>query len=403
MSWQGRHPGTEGSTGRSHEEYILSAPQSAGDAHPPQVNETRQKEFVTGRSVSEAAVAACLPAILELKMDGSVLRQDVNSEIASALSALTVLDPKLTKKIQKMAKKIGIPTDDVEVLLNFATAGGLSDTDLLAIRGSEHIGGDLDAFLAFFTLQNGAHFSGMRPENVEEFMVRALNTGREAARPRGGQSVEEKAKRAMSKVLMTLPAGDRDDMRQLIGSLGILGNADRIAGAHTVYTLNRSGPQYTLDELKGLLSAHRAALIANAFQATSNRNHLTFVRLCCQYNAGTDPSSAMVLLTNVQACLEDGHNTMAVYREDKHYNGGSHGDDRTGFLHFQCLDGVQVEIHTHWQESVRKLISMHVQIGGANGTEINKWEFFGSVQSAIRDAHNAAAAPLAPTGGSLSL
>lgn len=336
-------------------------------------------------------------------MDDSELRREISDGIASAHAGLRTLDAKQIKKIQKMAKKLGMHADDVPVLLGFATAGGLSDTELTAILRSEHIGSDLNEFLTFVTCQDGAQFSGMSPDDVEDFMAIALSRGQEAPRPRGGRSEEEKAERAMSQVLAGLPAGDRDDMQQLIESLSILDNADRIAGVHTVYTLNSAGPEYTLIELAGLLSSHSAALVAEAFQATGNNNHLTFVRLCCQYNAGTDPSSAMVLLTNVQACLEDGHNTMAVYKADKKYNGGANGDERTGFLRFQCRDGTPVEIHTHWRTSVRKLVSMHVQEGGANGTEINQWSFFGSVQNAIRDAHNVAAVPLAPTGGTLSL
>jgi hypothetical protein len=47
------------------------------------------------------------------------------------------------------------------------------------------------------------------------------------------------------------------------------------------------------------------------------------------------------------------------------------------------------------------LLSMHVQLGGANSLEVNEYNHFKLTQTQILDAHNNSAFP--PSGGTLSL
>jgi hypothetical protein len=97
---------------------------------------------------------------------------------------------------------------------------------------------------------------------------------------------------------------------------------------------------------------------------------------------------------------------MAVYQADTRYNSAhDFPDSRTGFLRYHFATGGFVELHTHWNVNVRKIVSIHVKEGADKSTELNAWApaFFGVVNTAVLAAHNAATGNLAPTGGQLTL
>ena len=87
-------------------------------------------------------------------------------------------------------------------------------------------------------------------------------------------------------------------------------------------------------------------------------------------------------------------------KEDVHYQGGGAGH-RTGFLQYVFNDSTMY-IHTHWNETEKRLYSMHVQ-AGTNGTEINNWPDFGEVTNEVLRAQNAAEPTTDPENGVLTL
>jgi hypothetical protein len=144
-----------------------------------------------------------------------------------------------------------------------------------------------------------------------------------------------------------------------------------------------------------------------ALNGTSGDDSPTFVGLWLQYGVQPDSAESFKKLVRLQARLEDKDGVLRVFQQDVVYAGSHDPPSRTGFLKYN-FGGDEVELHTHWNEVTKRIVSIHVKEGGDKSTEINHWgEFFGAINQAVLAAHNVATGNLKPRtqpeGGKLSL
>ncbi len=162
---------------------------------------------------------------------------------------------------------------------------------------------------------------------------------------------------------------------------------------------------YGVGPLLDLVIFHGYAAVLAALAATAAENRLTYLQLWLSYGVVAGSEVQLKRLVRFQARLRDGANPVfTVYQADRVYAGSLDPPSRTGFLRYNFGNEV-MEVHTHWNEKTKRLVSMHVQDNSANGLEMNQWTWFADVATAVRDSHNGGAhAPTTdPVGGSLSL
>jgi hypothetical protein len=152
-------------------------------------------------------------------------------------------------------------------------------------------------------------------------------------------------------------------------------------------------------------ATHGMSTVRTALEETAADRSANYVAAWLELSAKASSSSGFKRLIRLKGRLLDGIAGMAVYQADTQYiSAHDYPHSRTGFLRYD-FGGGHVELHTHWNVNVRRLVSIHVQENGANTTELNQWpdHFFGEVNAAVVAAHNAATGALAPTGGPLTL
>ncbi len=198
--------------------------------------------------------------------------------------------------------------------------------------------------------------------------------------------------------LTTLPAAAAEIAVQLRTERGLA-----LADLRELLAYNAATHAYPADVVATWVRTHTLTSTRVALTATAAENRREWVDSFLQCEGVNNASAAHRHLIRIRAYLRGGVNTMAVYQADRNYAADASGRSRTGFLRFAFVAGPPAEIHTHWNQDVHRLVSMHVQ-DGANGCEINQWmQFFGNVGAAVVAAHNAAPGPLAPTGGPVAL
>jgi hypothetical protein len=155
-----------------------------------------------------------------------------------------------------------------------------------------------------------------------------------------------------------------------------------------------------------LAAAKGIQLVTEALTETRADHSVNYLE--CWLDLGATSASAQSFkdLIRLKGRLKDGVGGMAVYQADTQYmTAYDYPHSRTGFLRYPFGGGAYVELHTHWNVNVHKIVSIHVKEGGDKSTELNAWpsHFFGEVNAAVLAAHNAATGGLAPTGGALTL
>ena len=147
-------------------------------------------------------------------------------------------------------------------------------------------------------------------------------------------------------------------------------------------------------------------VVTDALTETRADHSVNYLEVWLELGAEPKSTQGFKNLIRLKGRLKDGVAGMAVYKKDTQYQGAhDYPHSRTGFLRYQFGGGSYVELHTHWNVNVRKIVSIHVKESGDNTTELNSWppHFFGEVNAAVLAAHNAASGSLAPTGGALTL
>jgi hypothetical protein len=170
-------------------------------------------------------------------------------------------------------------------------------------------------------------------------------------------------------------------------------------------SLDAGMQNYGADVVVPLAAERGLAAVEVALQQTRADHSVNYLQAWLELNAEATSSQTFKDLIRLKGRLLDGITGMAVYQADTRYEGAKDfPHSRTGFLRYN-FGGSYVELHTHWNENVHKIVSIHVKEGDDKSTELNAWpsHFFGEVNAAVLAAHNAATGALAPTGGALTL
>jgi hypothetical protein len=163
---------------------------------------------------------------------------------------------------------------------------------------------------------------------------------------------------------------------------------------------------YGADVVLPLAAEHSLAAVRVALEQTQGDKSANYLTAWLSLGATAASPQSFKDLIRLKGRLLDNVPGMAVFQADNQYMGASdYPHSRTGFLRYQFGGGSFVELHTHWNENVHKLVSIHVKDGPDKSTELNSWPsgFFGEVNTAVLAAHNLATGLLAPTGGALTL
>ena len=173
--------------------------------------------------------------------------------------------------------------------------------------------------------------------------------------------------------------------------------------AQVLVTDNPNG--YPAADLLDLLVSYGYDSVRPLLLATNVENSLLHLQLCLGYGVTAASSVQLRRLVRFQARLRTTPALrLTVYQADRNYVTSLDPPSRTGFLRYD-FGGDVMEVHTHWNQTGKRLVSMHIQDNAANGTEINTWTWFADVAAAVRDSHNAGAfrPTTDPVGGTLTL
>jgi hypothetical protein len=302
----------------------------------------------------------------------------------------------------------------------FQTAGGLSD-------------GDVDAMLRLDE-DELAEAIGLEPKSFkgcedESDMSARMRFARSAA----GKPKTAAVKQTHPRDEVILEVQDKGvlepDARTFVAKVGvgdakawIAGRSNAAVSAAVRLCIAPKGA-VTLIEIQALLDVDKSlkdhgadhvlpwaaqygmATVKTALEETAADRSVNYVAAWLELGATASSGGGFKRLIRLKGRLLDGIAGMAVHQADTQYiSAHDYPHSRTGFLRYD-FGGSHVELHTHWNVNVRKLVSIHVQENGANTTELNQWpdHFFGEVNAAVVAAHNAATGALAPTGGPLTL
>ena len=179
-----------------------------------------------------------------------------------------------------------------------------------------------------------------------------------------------------------------------------------LATIDDLVTYDADRQNYGADVVIPLAAERTIDVVKVALQETRAAHSFNYVETWLSLGATASSQQTFKDLVRLIGCIKDGTPGMAVYQADTQYMGAhDYPHSRTGFLRYAFAGGGFVELHTHWNVNVRKIVSIHVKEGADKSTELNSWApaFFGVVNAAVLAAHNAAPGALAPTGGSLTL
>jgi hypothetical protein len=173
--------------------------------------------------------------------------------------------------------------------------------------------------------------------------------------------------------------------------------------------------RFTLGELVRLCNSCYGQLgMVPAVLAAADDHCPSFVELVINSVNGDMSNAPLVAAFRAEGLLTDGIATMTVtlQQADTQYYGGAlyrqrniDMGARTGFVTITFPNGSTVDVHTHWDSrgTAKGIVtSMHVQIAGGNGLELNTWkQFFPRLPQAVINAQNNATTK--PTGGKLTV
>lgn len=158
---------------------------------------------------------------------------------------------------------------------------------------------------------------------------------------------------------------------------------------------------FTIAALLNTMNTNPSTAVSRVKIAASWGDDDTYLRYAQSMSISTDSPISRILGTRLAAAVEvDADITWERPQEDVHYAGGNNqaAQPRTGFLQAELDDGTIIEIHAHWYRiNGGKITSAHVQAGGANGLEINKWNHLSGLMTEIINRFNEPGANL-PTG-----
>jgi hypothetical protein len=218
--------------------------------------------------------------------------------------------------------------------------------------------------------------------------------------------------------LLSLKEGDLRGLLALDGTPGfqflknyVVDKPKEVSDFLTLWAYNTAHQQYPLEDVVDWMRypQKNAAKVLEALQTTQPWGTLVkLVENYLAYDATPNSSEQFLFLVRLDAIARSpGGLALTAYQADVRYVGSHNPPSRTGFLQYTFTNNDRAEIHTHWNKNQKKLDSMHIQdANGANGIEINQWNFFKKVQEAVRDSHNASVnfpPTTTPPGGQLSL
>lgn len=210
---------------------------------------------------------------------------------------------------------------------------------------------------------------------------------------------------------MLLPGGAAGGKTSTISQLMQLPDADvravqkacmakQCSVADVNVTLAANTLQYPVTTVAGWINKYHCRPVTAALVGTKTYKLEEFVEEFIGFSSFGDSAQAYQLIL-LLACLRAGQGgAVTETRPDVRYQ--SDDRKRTGFVHFDPPNHPRIIIHTHWNEEAMggkpayEIVSMHVQIGSENGTEVNKWKEFKTAQDAILRAHNACRASPQP-------
>jgi hypothetical protein len=171
-----------------------------------------------------------------------------------------------------------------------------------------------------------------------------------------------------------------------------------VSFAQVTALLTRNGQLRNYDQKKVLdwVMSYGLTNVADALENTQTETSTAWVETWLTTGATAQSSTTFKKLVRLQARITGSAAGLRVFQRDVEYVSSLDPPSRTGFLSYD-FGGDDVELHTHWNVTKKKVASIHVKEGADKSTEINQWSFFGPISAAVVAAHNTATGNLAAT------
>ncbi len=177
---------------------------------------------------------------------------------------------------------------------------------------------------------------------------------------------------------------------------------NRIAQVEAMLVNNAARHNYAEGAVLGWGSFYGANVANSALTDTAHENNQAYVASWLSHQLTAASGIQLRQLVRFHVLLAGGGVQLAREKADVIYAGGAAGD-RTGFLQYTFSDASIMKIHTHWNQTAKRIFSLHVQdAAGNNGIEINHWPGFDTVSAEVLAAQNRATPTTVPTGGALT-
>jgi hypothetical protein len=378
------------------------------DAQSDQLNQSIQaKAFTTGQDMffrqgayepgsrgGQELIAHELTHVVQ-QNSGAVQRVTGNSPVGALIQ-------RLTSKGKKTLKKMDIKVKDVE---DWQKSGGLSDADAdkVVTLGKEKLEEVLqmsaDLFKGAATCSTG----------IDEMYEMAKTKSKSKAMGEALSSASTAPSKPPILVALNERGIDDDDAKLFIKRVGAAAitpwlntTKDNSIVRHMIIASNKENKtllemnalvvttnqqNYDQGKLLNLVTSHGYNRVLEALQATVADNNFEFLNLWLSYGVTTSSSVQLKRLVRFQARLRTIGAALSVYKADIVYVSSQDPPSRTGFLRYN-FGNETMEIHTHWNELKRKIVSIHIQDNSMNGIEINTWNWFEDVAKAVLTAHN---------------